>query len=60
LREYIFTTVAIYLTILLWIIIFETLLANMLRKSIDIPLSNPYIVEKVLKVARHNILGQPR
>ena len=33
--------------ILLWIIIFQTLLANMLRKSIDIPLSNPYIVEKL-------------
>jgi hypothetical protein len=43
----IFTTVTIYLTILLWIIIFQTLLANMLRKSIDIPFSNPYIVEKL-------------
>ena len=38
-REYIFKTVTIYLTILLWSIIFQTLLANMPRKSIDIPLS---------------------
>jgi hypothetical protein len=55
--ERIFKTVTIYLTILLWSIIFQTLLANMLRKPLTF--HSPYIVEKLYSKykARHNILG---